>query len=640
MTIAATTLTSGSSSSNLSAFTTASVRPSPNRLLLLAVAQKQVGTTATSPATVTGNGLTWTAVATVDMWLSVKANLTLYRAMGTAPTTGTITITSTSGTYDACAWSLTEFIGPVASGSGGADAIVQYATASADDVDTLEIALAAFASTANATYAAFGAGSDLSVVRTNTPADGFTELHDTGAQNTSVGTAWRNNNSLTASTTLNDVASGLAGIAVEIAFMKALPLPSLAITGEEPVFMPVPLPVLSCGNLTVPEALPNQAFLALPAPSTDIIGWENTGAIAGDIALALPAPSTATGDIDGVALALTPSLAIEALAGIIDLYTEVPVAPAPQLAIEGSSGVVGDVAFDAPVFQLLAFDPDGTALAVPAPQLAIEADTGLIGTMALAPRAPALAATGRVQFVGTMALQLIRPSLAAAAAAGTRGAVVLRLRAPALAGAGVTGIKGAVAAALPAPALAIGGSGPLVGAVVFALPQMLPAILGRESAGATFATLAMHTGTLALSAYENYPFNAFARFNGVYLGASAQGVFALTGADDDGAAIDATVRLGKLDCSTSHMKRVERCYVGYRADGDLVLSVAADEGTVASYALASNASTTLHGARVVLAKGVSGRYWQFTLTNTDGADFQLDALEAVPAVLARRVKAA
>jgi hypothetical protein len=147
----------------------------------------------------------------------------------------------------------------------------------------------------------------------------------------------------------------------------------------------------------------------------------------------------------------------------------------------------------------------------------------------------------------------------------------------------------------------------------------------------------MHTEKQAFTTYTNFPFNSFAKFNDVWLGAADGGLFVLAGATDDGTFIDAAVRVGITDFSTSHLKRVARMYVGYRADGDMQLNVTTDENQTRSYALRSTGNSGIHGNHVRIGKGLKARYWQFELQNVDGADFELNTMEIKPDVLKRRI---
>jgi hypothetical protein len=155
--------------------------------------------------------------------------------------------------------------------------------------------------------------------------------------------------------------------------------------------------------------------------------------------------------------------------------------------------------------------------------------------------------------------------------------------------------------------------------------------------GATFSAVVMHTERQALSQYQNYPFNSFARLNGVFLGAADAGLFTLAGSTDDGVNIDTVTRLGISDYGTSHLKRMERLYIGYKTDGNLVFRVYTDGSHQRDYLLTSTGRSGVHGNHVRIGRGVSSRYWQFEMRNQNGADFQLDIIEAKPTKLKRRV---
>lgn len=160
---------------------------------------------------------------------------------------------------------------------------------------------------------------------------------------------------------------------------------------------------------------------------------------------------------------------------------------------------------------------------------------------------------------------------------------------------------------------------------------------GDTGIGLNYTTLTMHTEWQALTQYTNYPFNSFARFNDVSLGASSTGLYRLTGDTDNGTAIAAVAKVGISDMGTSHLKKTEFVYVGCRATGDLLLRLNTNDSHVRDYRVKHNGETGLHVKRVKLGKGVVARYWQFEVQNIDGADFDLNTLEIKPTVLSRRI---
>ncbi len=396
-------------------------------------------------------------------------------------------------------------------------------------------------------------------------------------------------------------------------------------------------------------------ILSTPTPAIDIIGWESGAHLSGDVALAFPAVSLSIGEqsivlalpapvlaVTGtagatasVAFSLDPAFGITGLVGAGGAVA-LPLPAGPYIGISGMTGVLGAVALNTPAVRVAASSPNMVAVSAPAVQVTVSGTTGIAGGVNLLGVTPALGVSGNVPYVANASLAVI-PQVRVSGSTGQSCAVTLGLRALALATAGHTGVVGSVAMSLPVYRIDATGYEDHIGSVVLTIPMLVMQQTGRQAEGTTYSVVAMHTESSALSTYSNFKFNSFAQFNGVYLGANDAGVFALTGATDDGAAIAASARLGVTDFSTSHQKRVDRCYVGYRTDGSMVLRVTTDEQKVRDYLLAATGKTGIHGNHVRIGKGLAARYWQFEIMNKDGADFELDMLELKPTPLRRRV---
>lgn len=179
MAISFSNLTNGEDSDGGTDATTASISPSSNNLLLASVVNRTSVSVDPTVPTLSGNGLTWVQIATIvfDTTSSSRRRISLFRAMGSSPSSGSVTITFGETTPQAL-WSIEQVSGVDTSGSDGAGAIVQSATNKDESVSTivLTVTLGAFSSVDNATFGAFGnygitAGS-------GTPGSGFTELTD------------------------------------------------------------------------------------------------------------------------------------------------------------------------------------------------------------------------------------------------------------------------------------------------------------------------------------------------------------------------------------------------------------------------------------------------------------------------------
>lgn len=144
----------------------------------------------------------------------------------------------------------------------------------------------------------------------------------------------------------------------------------------------------------------------------------------------------------------------------------------------------------------------------------------------------------------------------------------------------------------------------------------------------------------APSFYENFKFNSFARIGKNYYGCNDSGIH-LLGADLDGAeAINSTITLGKSDLSTDKFyggtrKSVPAVYVAARSVEPLKLTCRV-EGQEYTYTF-SAAADEVKQTRVEPGKGLLGTFWQFELTNQNGADYEILSLTAKPHALKRRL---
>jgi len=160
--------------------------------------------------------------------------------------------------------------------------------------------------------------------------------------------------------------------------------------------------------------------------------------------------------------------------------------------------------------------------------------------------------------------------------------------------------------------------------------------------GDNYTGWVVNTATRAVSTYTNYPFNSFAQVGNTPYGATDEGLFELTGEDDAGEQINATVRTVLTNLGTGRKKRMPNAYLGYTSGGALVLKVVtADrsdgERTEDWYKLTEQPAGTMREGRFTVGKGLASVYWAFELVNVGGADFEVDKIDLYPIILERRV---
>jgi hypothetical protein len=216
MAVTATHLTTAQNGSAATSYTTASISPTANRLVLVAVGHQVSSGTVNTP-TISGAGMTWTQVATKISSKGTLRRLTVFRALSASPGSGALTIDLGGQSQIRCGWSIAEFDGIDTGGTNGADAIVQSASNDVTDnasTTSLTVTLSAFSHVDNATYGAirFGGSSNTDAL---TFGSGFTQL---GIINGSASyqSQFKASNDTTVDWTYNNTAWYNQGIAIEL----------------------------------------------------------------------------------------------------------------------------------------------------------------------------------------------------------------------------------------------------------------------------------------------------------------------------------------------------------------------------------------------------------------------------------------
>lgn len=213
--VAATHLTTNGSATDGTTFTTASITPTGNRLVLAFVYSASAGSP--DQPTLSGNGITWVSVATL-MNADHDVRVSLYRGMVASPSAGAVTITHT-GTMLQCLWSINEFDGVDTGGTNGSAAVVQSATGENTASTSLSVTLAAFGDAGNATFGGFGVVKS-GAAEVQSPGTGFTELGDFQLDDDGLGwsvqTEWRADNDTTVDQSSASSHIRRQGIAAEI----------------------------------------------------------------------------------------------------------------------------------------------------------------------------------------------------------------------------------------------------------------------------------------------------------------------------------------------------------------------------------------------------------------------------------------
>ena len=216
MAIAITNLGRGAGNDTTS-FNSDSVSPTGDNLVLASVFSRTGISADPNQPTLSGNGITWVAIATIvyDSTSSSRRRITLFRGMVASPSAGAITVDFGGQTQTHAGIIIDQASGVDTGGTNGSAAIVQSATGEDETatVSTITITLGAFGDAANATYGAFADGGGAA---TWTPGSGFTELDEEEVGGSIGGTTEYKLSNDTSVDITNSITNQLGGVAIEI----------------------------------------------------------------------------------------------------------------------------------------------------------------------------------------------------------------------------------------------------------------------------------------------------------------------------------------------------------------------------------------------------------------------------------------
>lgn len=271
--------------------------------------------------------------------------------------------------------------------------------------------------------------------------------------------------------------------------------------------------------------------------------------------------------------------------------------------------------------------------------LAAQLLPGSVAGASLALAVPALAAQLGSDNLADGDVQLAAFSLAASAAGAGAGVLAEASLSLTLDGTAASGNVASASLTVPLLALAADGHFDSIGSAVLQLQTVhLDGQLAQQLDAPLVTGVVLNTRTRAVTTYAGLAPNSLGHFAGLTLMATNAGIVALAGDTDLGLPIAARVDGAVSDLGEDHLKRIVAGYVGYRAAGEIELTLIADGHHEYVYRLVPRRLDQPHASRVKFGRGAAGRYWQWKLANRGGAAFALDALSFSTDVLARRVR--
>ena len=127
-------------------------------------------------------------------------------------------------------------------------------------------------------------------------------------------------------------------------------------------------------------------------------------------------------------------------------------------------------------------------------------------------------------------------------------------------------------------------------------------------------------------------YNSMAKFGNIYLGATEQGIYQITGFSDHTIEIPALIKSGIFDLGVAQKKKFRSFYFSGEANGDLKVTIYADGIASEAFNITPDADG-IFDFKITYPTNIKARYWQWQIENVNGSFFVLYEVTALPIVL-------
>jgi len=155
---------------------------------------------------------------------------------------------------------------------------------------------------------------------------------------------------------------------------------------------------------------------------------------------------------------------------------------------------------------------------------------------------------------------------------------------------------------------------------------------------AVYRAMVLNTETLAITEYDNFPFNSFCEHGGNIYGATSDGIYLLGGDKDGSDEIDAYYKTAITDFGTSNLKQCLDIVSRFKGER-LKVSVLDDREEVQTEeVLTGHAPVGVHTERSKPGKGLKSAALGLDIENVNGSDFEPLGHEMRVVLLDRKVR--
>jgi len=187
---------------------------------------------------------------------------------------------------------------------------------------------------------------------------------------------------------------------------------------------------------------------------------------------------------------------------------------------------------------------------------------------------------------------------------------------------GITGVVGNALVTLPIVQISGTGHDVIGGTLSVSLPKI--ELLAQELAK-VYKCVVINLFNGVITEYTNFSFDKFVDLNGTIYGINSSGIYALTGDNDNGTGIDATIQPFNSSFGTTHLKNIQSCLLGMETSGKLKVTPLYEDFEGTSQNIVGVPDKLLL-RRAKLGLGKSGQFVGVKVQNVNGVDFNLDSI--------------
>ncbi len=139
--------------------------------------------------------------------------------------------------------------------------------------------------------------------------------------------------------------------------------------------------------------------------------------------------------------------------------------------------------------------------------------------------------------------------------------------------------------------------------------------------------LVINLRNIAPSQYADFNFNSMTKFRGEFIGANEDGIFKLTGTDDNGTGIRAEMELPTLDFESAKLRKL---FVGGESGGNIKITTKNDEKNERVFSLSPpDKDGRQFNGKCTIGRNGKGRYWTIKIENERGNAIAIDSISVV-----------